>query len=239
MMDAQPAQIMDGTPKMMIALPSVLNSPQLQHVSDILRSAPFVDGKLSAGSAASRVKSNQEVARNAPELDALNDVVMNSLVQHPVYRAAALPLRVAAPYYARYTSGMTYGEHVDDPIMGVDGMPYRCDIAITVFLNPPSDYDGGELAVRTAFGIHLVKLAAGDAVLYPASSLHHVTPVTRGERRVAVTWLQSAVRDPAQRELLYELHLAREKLLQAAPDAIETAQVNRSYVNLVRMWSDV
>ncbi len=224
---------------MMITLPSVLTPPQLKRVCDILRSAPFVDGKLSAGAAASRVKHNQEVARDTPELDILNDVVMTSLVRHPVYRAAALPLRVAAPYYARYVPGMRYGEHVDDPIMGVDGMPYRCDVAITVFLSNVEDYDGGELAVRTAFGTQLVKLPAGDAILYPASSLHQVMPVMRGERLVAVTWLQSAVRDPAQRELLYELHLAREKLLLAAPDAPETAQVNRSYVNLVRMWSDV
>jgi len=224
---------------MMVTLPAVLSPFQLQRVHAMLLIAPFVDGKLSAGSAAARVKNNQEVAREAPELEALNDVVMNSLVRHPVYRAAALPLRVAAPYYARYTPGMTYGEHVDDPIMGVDGMPYRCDIAITLFLSDISAYDGGELAVRTAFGTQQVKLPAGDAILYPASSLHHVTPVTRGERLVAVTWLQSAVRDPGQRELLYELHLAREKLLHAAPDAIETAQVNRSYVNLVRMWSEV
>lgn len=224
---------------MMITLPSVLNALQLQNVRDMLRNASFVNGKLSAGSAASRVKNNQEVARTAPELDALNNVVMNSLVQHPTYRAAALPLRVAAPYYARYVPGMHYGEHVDDPIMGVDGTPYRCDVAITVFLSNVQDYDGGELAVRTTFGTQLVKLPAGDAILYPASSLHQVMPVTRGERLVAVTWLQSAVRDPAQRELLYELHLAREKLLLAAPDAPETAQVNRSYVNLVRMWSDV
>ncbi|MBI3776976.1 MAG: Fe2+-dependent dioxygenase [Gammaproteobacteria bacterium] len=224
---------------MMIAIPGVLNPTQLQRVCKILSGAPFVDGKLSAGNAASRVKNNLEVARDAMELDSLNDVVMNSLVRHPVYRAAALPLRVAAPYYARYTPGMTYGEHVDDPIMGVDGMPYRCDVAITLFLSHTSDYDGGELAVHTPFGLQLVKLPAGDAILYPASSLHQVTPVTRGERMVAVTWLQSAVRDPAQRELLYELHLAREQLMHTAPDAVETAQVNRSYVNLVRMWSDV
>lgn len=224
---------------MMIAIPAVLNPTQLHRVCKILGGAPFVDGKLSAGNAAARVKNNQEVARDATELDNLNDIVMNSLVQHPVYRAAALPLRVAAPYYARYTPGMTYGEHVDDPIMGVDGMPYRCDVAITLFLSNTNDYDGGELAVHTPFGMQLVKLPAGDAIMYPASSLHQVTPVTRGERLVAVTWLQSAVRDPAQRELLYELHLAREQLMRAAPDAVETAQVNRSYVNLVRMWSDV
>ena len=224
---------------MMVTIPAVLSRAQLDTARGILARAPFVDGKLSAGLAAARVKKNQEVARDAPELEALNNLVMNQLVRHPIYRAAALPLRIAAPYYAKYTPGMTYGDHVDDPIMGIDGMPYRCDIAITIFLNEVADYEGGELVIRTAFGAQNVKLAAGDAVLYPASSLHQVAPVTRGERLVVVTWLQSAVRDPARRELLYELNQAREKLLRNAPDAEETALVNRSYVNLVRMWSEV
>jgi PKHD-type hydroxylase len=164
---------------------------------------------------------------------------MGSLVQHPVYRAGALPLKVATPFYARYTPGMAYGDHVDDPIMGPEGGRYRTDLSITVFLNEPGDYDGGELVIRTSFGDTGVKLPAGDAVMYPSSSLHHVAPVTRGARLVAVTWVQSLVRDPARRELLYELHQVRERLLQHEPDAKDTARVNRIYVNLVRMWSDV
>jgi PKHD-type hydroxylase len=123
--------------------------------------------------------------------------------------------------------------------MGMEGMLYRTDVAITIFLNDPENYDGGELTVRTAFGENRVKLPAGDGVMYPASSLHHVAEVTRGERLVAVTWVQSLVRDPTQRELLYELNLAREKLLKTAPAADETAKVNTAYVNLVRMWSDI
>lgn len=224
---------------MMTMIPAVLNAVQLRQISNTLTRLRFVDGKLSAGSAAARVKNNREVSPDAAELEALNNLVMGSLVQHPIYRASALPLRVAAPYYAQYTTGMSYGDHTDDPIMGVAGTPYRCDIAITIFLSELRDYDGGELVVRTPFGAQSVKLPAGDAVMYPASSLHHVTPVTRGMRQVAVTWLQSAVRDPARRELLYELHQARESLLRSAPDASETALVNRSYVNLVRMWSEI
>jgi PKHD-type hydroxylase len=224
---------------MMLSITKVLNTAQLSKVREILTAAPFVDGKLSAGHAAARVKMNQEVARGAAELNQLNNEIMNALVRHPTYRAGALPVRVAAPYYARYTPGMTYGDHVDDPVMGSDGMVYRSDVAITVFLSDVHEYDGGELVVRTNFGEQRVKLPAGDAVMYPASSLHHIAPITRGERLVAVTWVQSAVRDPARRELLYELNLARERLLQESPNSDVAAWVNRSYVNLVRMWSDI
>jgi PKHD-type hydroxylase len=116
---------------------------------------------------------------------------------------------------------------------------YRSDVALTLFLSSPEDYDGGELMIRGASGEQMVKLPAGDAVLYPAGTIHRVNPVTRGERLVAVTWVQSVVRDPVQRELLYGLNLAREKLLSTAPDAEETAQVNAAYSNLIRMWSDL
>lgn len=224
---------------MLLRIPAVLSPEQLATVDKLLARAKFVDGKLSAGTAARRVKNNQEVVRDAQELELLNNLVMGNLVHHPVYRSGALALHVAAPYYARYVPGMAYGDHVDDPIMGTDGVLYRSDIAITVFLNAPSDYDGGELVVRGAFGAQDIKFAAGDAVMYPASSLHHVNPVTRGERRVAVTWVQSLVRDPVKRELLYDLNLAREKLLESAPQADETARVNVAYVNLVRMWSEL
>ena len=153
--------------------------------------------------------------------------------------AKDIALHVASPYYARYQPGMAYGNPLDDPIMGADGLRYRSDIAITIFLNAPEDYGGGELVIQTAFGSQPVKLAAGEGVLYPAGSIHQVNPVTRGERLVAVTWAQSLVRDPARRELLYELGQAREKLLQSAPDAAETAQVNAAYLNLIRMWSEI
>jgi PKHD-type hydroxylase len=217
----------------------VLTPDQVRGARELLSRATFVDGRLSAGMAAARVKRNEEMARNDALREQLNNLVMGALVRHPVYRAGALPVRVATPFYARYTPGMTYGDHVDDPIMGGDAAPYRTDVAITVFLNEPQDYDGGELTVKTPFGDQTVKLPAGDGVLYPASSLHHVAPVTRGERLVAITWVQSLVRDPARRELLYGLNQAREKLLQAAPDAPETAQVNVAYINLIRMWSEL
>ncbi|OGI45629.1 MAG: Fe2+-dependent dioxygenase [Candidatus Muproteobacteria bacterium RBG_16_65_34] len=224
---------------MLLHLKSILTPDQLQGAREMLARVKFVDGKASAGLAAARVKNNQEAERGAQDLARLDDLVMGDLVRHPVYRAGALPLKVAAPFYARYVPGMRYGDHVDDPIMGGAAGLYRTDIAITIFLNDPGDYDGGELVIHTAFGENKMKLPAGDAVMYPASSRHRVAEVTRGERLVAVTWVQSLVRDPARRELLYGLNLAREKLLADAPQAEETAQVNAAYVNLVRMWSEL
>lgn len=224
---------------MLLRIPSVLDRHQLDTVRKLLANANFVDGKLSAGAAAKRVKHNEELDKHAKQLDILNNIVMGSLVQHPVYRGGALPLHVASPFYARYTPGMSYGDHLDDPIMGTDGVLYRSDVSITVFLNDPENYDGGELVIHGSFGANSFKLPAGDAVMYPSSSLHHVSEVTRGERLVAVTWVQSLVRDPARRELLYQLNAAREKLLKTSPDAEETAQVNTAYMNLIRMWGDI
>jgi PKHD-type hydroxylase len=222
----------------LLRIPAVLDGKQLQAVQELLAHAPFVDGRLSAGVAAKRVKHNEEVAADAAQLKQLNDIVMGGLVGNSVYRNGALPHRVAAPFYARYTAGMEYGDHVDDPVMG-PGPRYRSDIAITIFLNDPQSYEGGELIVRTSFGDRDIKLPAGDAIMYPASSLHRVAPVSRGERLVAVTWVQSLVRDAAKRELLYGLNLARENLLQTLPEAEETARVNTAYVNLVRMWAEL
>jgi PKHD-type hydroxylase len=224
---------------MLLVVKGVLKPDELALARSWLAEAPFVDGKLSAGVAARRVKENEERDRGSGDVERLDRLVMGALQRHPSYRNGALPLHAASPLYARYRPGMTYGEHLDDPIMGTGGVLYRSDVAVTVFLSDPGAYDGGELVMRTAAGEHSVKEAAGDAVLYPASTIHHVSPVTRGERLVAVTWVQSLVRDPARRELLYGLNLAREKLLAAAPDAEETAQVNAAYLNLIRMWSDL
>jgi len=224
---------------MLLRLREVLKNDELMLVHEWLAHANFVDGRLSAGAAAKRVKNNEELDSRAAELERLNNLVMGKLARHPVYRGGALPLYVASPFYARYQPGMAYGNHLDDPIMGADGVRYRSDIAITIFLNAPEDYSGGELVIQTAFGSQPVKLPAGDGVLYQAGSIHQVNPVTRGERLVAVTWVQSLVRDPARRELLYGLNQAREKLLQSVPDAAETAQVNAAYMNLIRMWSDI
>lgn len=224
---------------MLLTISGVIPQPQLERVRQLLQRAEFKDGKLSAGMEAQRVKNNQEMVQEASLYSALNNLVMGCLVQHAVYQQAVLPARVAAPYYARYTEGMRYGDHIDDPVMGSGTDRYRSDVSTTVFLSGPDEYDGGELVIRSNFGEHAIKLAAGDAVVYPSSSLHHINTVTRGARLVAVTWAQSLVRDPNQRELLYQLSQAREKLLRNSPEAEETAWVSNSYANLVRMWCEV
>lgn len=224
---------------MLLAIPRVLEPDELALARSWLADARFVDGRLSAGSAARRVKSNQEIELAAPVREQLDRLVMGNLARHPAYRGGALPLHAASPLYARYRPGMSYGDHLDDPVMGADGVLYRSDVAVTVFLSAPDEYDGGELVIRMPSGEQVVKLPAGDAVLYPAGTVHHVAPVVRGERLVAVTWVQSMVRDAARRELLYGLNAARETLLQAAPEAAETAQVNAAYLNLFRMWADL
>lgn len=224
---------------MLLTIPGLLNPAQLAKIHETLEGAEPVDGRLTAGFAAARVKNNLELKPEPERMQRLIRILMASLGHHETFRFAVLPHRVADPIFARYTPGMTYGDHVDDPIMGSGGPRFRTDVSMTVFLNPPEVYAGGELSIRTPFGDREVKLPAGDAVVYPASSLHRVKPVSRGERLVALTWIQSYVRDPARRELLYELNLARERLLKDQPGAEITAYVDRSYANLLRMWGEL
>jgi PKHD-type hydroxylase len=222
---------------MLTQIKGVLDAHQLQAAQQLISTGRFADGSRSAGMAARRVKHNEELSLAPAQLTELNNLVMGNLVKHPVYRSAAMPLKIAAPYYAHYTAGMSYGQHVDDPIMGQGSELYRSDVSITIFLNNPEDYDGGELVIQTAFGEQQVKLPAGDAIIYPSSSIHRVAEVTRGERLVAVSWIQSLVREAGKRALLHDMNLAREALLQEQPDSEVTRQVNQSYINLVRMWS--
>lgn len=222
---------------MVIQVKHVLGGQDLDRVRELLASADFQDGRLSAGLSARQVKNNEEVC-SEKTISELNGIVMGNLVRHPEYKIAALPHRIAVPYYVRYGQGMAYGEHMDDPVMGEENR-YRSDIAVTVFLNPPDEYEGGELVICTPFGRQPIKYPAGNAVLYPASTRHQVTPVTKGERLVAVTWVQSMVRSYEQRELLYQLGKTREKMLRKAPDSEDSRRVDSVYLNLVRMWSAV
>lgn len=224
---------------MLLAIPDVLSPEQISSVQQLLENAPFVDGRLSAGKTASKVKNNQELAGDPKLQSQLNNIVMNALFNHPLYQAAVLPHRLATPFYARYEPGQTYGQHVDDPVMGPMQGRYRTDVSTTIFLNNPEDYDGGEIVIQSQLGEQKIKLAAGHAITYPSGSLHHVAEVTRGTRLVAVTWSQSMVRDAEKRELLYNLHKTREALQKKYPDDEEVVKVDHTYINLMRMWTDI
>lgn len=222
---------------MLVHIKNMLGDAELQKIQELLKSADFRDGLLSAGMAAQQVKNNLEVS-DENITSSLNNIVMKNVVRHPEYQQAALPHRIAAPFYARYDAGMQYGEHIDDPIMG-QGDRYRSDLAMTIFLNSPDDYEGGELIIKTPYGEQSIKYKAGHAVIYPASTRHCVAKVTSGKRLVAVTWIQSLVRDNEKRDLLYQLNKTREKMLRKDPNSDNTKRIDNVYVNLVRMWSEV
>nr|CAA6816288.1 MAG: Iron-uptake factor PiuC [uncultured Thiotrichaceae bacterium] len=224
---------------MLIHIKGVLDQARLQEVQSLLANAEFVDGKLSAGKEAGQVKHNEELSPNSPLRRRLDANVMSALIQHPEYKSAALPLKVATAFYARYQPGMTYGFHVDDPVMGPMQGRYRSDISTTVFLNDADDYEGGDLIIRTPFGEQRIRGNAGDAIVYSSGSWHKVEEVRSGVRLVAVTWAQSMVKSPEQRELLYQLAQAREGLLEKQPQSDEAANVSTVYSNLLRMWSEV
>ena len=221
---------------MLVQIKHVLGESELRQARKLLGAADFRDGRLSAGDSAQKVKRNEEVS-SEDSVSELNRLVVGNLVRHPEYKLAALPHRIAVPFYVRYREGMYYGEHIDDPVMGEHDR-YRSDVAVTIFLSSPDEYEGGELVIHTPFGIQEIKYPAGDAVLYPASTRHQVTRVASGERLVAVTWVQSLVRSHEQRGLLYQLGKTREKMLHKDLGAEDTKRVDNVYVNLVRMWSE-
>jgi len=224
---------------MMIQIENVLSAEELGQVNSLLAEADWLPGSASAGAHAQERKANQEMDQRCQSWVKINECVVTRLYQHAEFQRTVLPNRISAAFVSRYSNGMHYGPHIDDPVMGAAGGRYRSDIATTVFLSDPSNYEGGELTIHTRFGPTSVKLAAGSAVVYPASSLHEVSPVTAGERTVCALWAQSLVRDAHQREILAELDDARCALQQTAPEAKVTRAVDHAYTNLVRMWADV
>ncbi len=224
---------------MLSEIPNLLSQTDLADVHSQLARAEWQTGKLSAGAQAQDLKQNQEMSQSCQSWAAINQLVIPKLYAHPSFQSMAMPSKVSAAFISRCSPGMYYGEHIDNPIMGNQGARYRSDLAITVFLSSPESYEGGELTIHSTFGPMAVKLAAGAAVVYPASSLHEVTPVTEGERIVCALWAQSMIRDAHQRELLHELDEARRALLLSTPNAKVTTKVEQVYANLLRMWADV
>ncbi len=224
---------------MLMIIPDLLDSTVLEEIRTLLKGVDFVDGKLSAGRDAQRVKRNEEMRADQKLTARLNQLVLGTLYEHPTFQAAAMPLKLSSAFFVRYDVGMSYGRHIDDAVMGPQSEQYRADISVTVFLSAPESYEGGELIIESGYGEQNVKLPAGHAVLYPSGNLHRVTEVTAGERLVAVTWAQSMVRDPQHRATLYDLYIVKETLLGISPDAEATACANRVYVSLYRQWAEL
>ncbi|HEX4180208.1 MAG TPA: Fe2+-dependent dioxygenase [Caulobacteraceae bacterium] len=227
---------------MTLHIPKVLNADQVRHCNEVLAKADWIDGRATAGEQSGRAKRNLQVAEDAPEAKALGEIVIRALAANAKFMSAALPLRVYPPLFNRYGEGMTFGSHIDNAIRvsPVTGGRYRTDLSCTLFLTDPDDYDGGELVIEDGFSPRRVKLAAGDLVLYPATTVHRVEPVTRGERWASFFWVQSMVPDPEQRRLLHDLDQAtmgaRGTLGDEHPTAVSLVGV---YHNLLRMWSAV
>ncbi len=224
---------------MITTIPNLLDSTALGKIDTWLEQAQWQAGQSTAGKQAARQKSNTEMDQSCPQWANINQLVVNTLYQHPVFQQTALPHKVSAAFVARYTQGEAYGKHIDDPIMGQANARYRSDLACTVFLNEPNRYQGGELVVHDSTGAQSIKLDRGSAVIYPASSLHEISPVTNGIRTVCVLWVQSLVRDPHKREILAELGQARSALNRELPDAKVTQSIDLSYANLIRLWAEV
>jgi PKHD-type hydroxylase len=219
---------------MILLISDVLSADDVAKVTEGLAALRFVDGATTAGWHAKLVKKNLQADRAQPEYAPLNKAVTDALLRHAVFRIAARPRHITPLLFSRYRDSMEYGAHVDDPIM----YNMRSDISFTVALSDPASYDGGELVMETTGSRHAYKLKVGQMIIYPSTMLHRVAPVTKGERTAAVGWCQSYVRDAAQREILYDLDVARRALFEREKKSREFDVLSRCHANLLRMWAD-
>ncbi len=226
---------------MLLHVPEVLDHQQIAALRQSLEdSSDWVDGRETVGAQGAQVKRNEQLAERSPLREKLGASVQEALLRHPVFFAAALPLRILPPRFNRYSGGGTYGMHIDGAVMALPAGAghLRSDLSCTLFINQPEDYDGGELVVADTYGEHEVKLPAGDLILYPASSLHQVNPVTRGTRLASFFWVQSMVRDDHRRRMLFEMDTAITRLTQSGADREALLQLTGVYHNLLRQWAE-
>ena len=224
---------------MILEIPGVLTPQEVQHARSLLDAADWVDGRVTAGPQSAQVKANQQLAEDHPVARELAPRVVAALQRQPLFVSAALPLRVFPPLFNRYASGHAFGNHVDNAIRyAAGGVAMRTDLSATLFLAAPDEYDGGELMIEDTYGVHSVKLPAGHLVLYPATSLHHVRPVTRGARVASFFWIQSMVRSDTDRALLFDLDTAIQRLGSEAAGHPAVVSLTGVYHNLVRRWAE-
>jgi PKHD-type hydroxylase len=223
---------------MIITLPDLLDGSTLDSARQALVNAPWQDGKSSAHGKAREAKNNLVVPLEHAASIAAGRMVLERLSLHEGFRAAALPKVIMPLKFCRYDAGMGYGDHLDLPLMGTSAGGIRTDISVTIFLSDGADYEGGELVFASDYGTHRVRGKAGEAVLYPASTLHRVDPVVRGSRLVAITWIQSLVRDAAQRKIVFDLARVATALDAAGGSAEHARTIRQSQFNLLRMWAE-
>ncbi len=226
---------------MLITIPDVLSVGEVAQARAKLDAAEWVDGRVTAGYQAQRVKENHQLPEGHPVAVELGEMVLGALARSPLFMSAALPLRVFPPMFNRYAGGGHFGTHVDTAIraMATTGQRIRTDVSATLFLSSPEEYDGGELLVEDTYGSHSVKLPAGHMVLYPATSLHRVEPVTRGARVASFFWVQSMVRSDGDRTLLFDLDSAIQRLAVEVPGNAAGVQLTGVYHNLLRRWAEM
>lgn len=227
---------------MMLHIPEVLTKAQAAELRAAIDAADWVDGNATSGAQSALAKRNEQLPEGSEAARFAGEKILDALSRSPLFVTAALPQTVFPPLFNRYGGGQTFGTHIDNSIrQSRDGsVRIRSDLSATLFLTEPEDYDGGELLVEDTYGVHEVKLPAGDLILYPASSLHQVTPVTRGTRTSSFFWIQSMIRDDARRALLFQMDIAIQQLsLKVGAGAPELISLTGTYHNLLRMWAEV
>jgi PKHD-type hydroxylase len=225
---------------MLLRVPQILNPAELVELKMLLTRADWADGKVTAGTQSAQVKRNIQLPESSEFAEQARNIVLKALGRNGLFFSAALPKKIYPPLFNQYRDGMDFGAHIDNAVRthAITGLHVRTDISCTLFLSEPDEYDGGELVIEDTYGQQAVKLPAGDMVLYPGTSLHHVTPVTRGARIACFFWVQSMVRDDAQRTLLFDMDAAIASLRQSVGDTAAVIRLTGNYHNLIRMWAD-
>ncbi|HEX6096786.1 MAG TPA: Fe2+-dependent dioxygenase [Thermoanaerobaculia bacterium] len=223
---------------MLLQIPNVLSPEQVRDARAVLDAAEWIDGRVTAGHQSARAKHNEQIPEDHPAARRVGASIVDALARSPLFRSAALPLHVFPPLFNRYSTGQSFGSHVDNAVRQIAGTGHhlRTDLSATLFLSEPAEYDGGELVIEDTFGVQSVKLAAGNLILYPASSLHHVRPVTRAARVSSFFWIQSMVADDGKRTLLFDLDLSIQRLGADHPEHASVLQLTGVYHNLLRRW---
>jgi PKHD-type hydroxylase len=224
----------------LLKIPNVLTAEQVRECRQLMDQAQWIDGKVTAGYQSAQAKNNIQLPENSDAASRMGDMIVSALGQNLLFMSAALPLKIFPPLFNCYQGGHSFGTHVDNAIRPVKGTPHkvRTDLSATLFLSEPDEYEGGELVMEDTYGVHSAKLPAGHLVLYPSTSLHHVTAVTRGARLASFFWIQSMVREDSERALLFDLDMGIQRLRQEHPQSQTEVSLTGVYHNLLRKWAD-